>query len=306
VLLMLVPIALLLWAVWSVALSPAPRDTAIVAPVPPATAPQRQRDAAIAVVQSLKLEQRVRVSEGTNGKVAVQAALLDDDEYEALAMGLSRLNPRPALSVVREQDLQAAVAEAVAREAADIGSPLSVASLGRGKFRIEGNVADTTARDALLARLRQGLPSLIVLESALATREDRALRLLADLRAAGIGDIQGRFADGQLRVEALLSAADVPRWEQALVRIAQRYSGVPFEASTRLTAPEATTRLPAVLATLPFKLRTVVSGPASYVVLNDGAKLMIGGSHQGWRLVAVDPDQVMFEGQAGRRALVPR
>jgi len=304
-LLMLVPVALLLWAVWSVVLSPVPGAEAVL-PLPAQASATAQREAVLAVVQRLNLGSRVSVTTGANGMPAVRASLLGDDEYEQLAMALSRLSPRPALSVTSEQDLQAIVVGAVAHEATDLGLALNAKPLGGGRFRLEGALADAAARDALLARLRRNLPSEVVLDNGLSTAEERALSLLADLRGSSFAEVTGRWADGQLHIEALLAAADVPRWEQMLLRTAQRHPGVAFSASTRLRPADAPNRLPAVLATLPFRLRTVVSGPAPYVVLNDGAKLMIGGSHQGWRLLEIDPSSVVFESQAGRRALVPR
>ena len=47
---------------------------------------------------------------------------------------------------------------------------------------------------------------------------------------------------------------------------------------------------------LPFAIRSVVSGPQPYVVLPDGGKILLGGSHHGFRLVSVEPGRVIFEG----------
>jgi hypothetical protein len=64
--------------------------------------------------------------------------------------------------------------------------------------------------------------------------------------------------------------------------------------------------LPNVLAQLPFRLKSVVGGDTPYVVLGGGEKLLLQGQSQGWRLVSIDPDSVVFEGQQARKVVVQR
>ena len=49
-------------------------------------------------------------------------------------------------------------------------------------------------------------------------------------------------------------------------------------------------------APLPFRIRGVVGGAVPYVVLGDGSKLQPGGRRDGWRLVAVESDRLVFDG----------
>ena len=262
-------------------------------------------DAIDTVIRSLALSQRVSVEQGVGGQPVVRAALLSDDEYEQLALALSRLSPRPALAVTTEQELGVAVKELVEREALELKTGLSARQTGVGRYQIVGKLGDAKVRDALLQRLRDGLPAVVVLEPALTLPEDVAQRLMEDLRNAKLADIDGQWQDGRLRMQVSLLPTDVPRWEQLLASAARKHD-VPFTVALKLRTAPATNRLPEVLASLPFKLQSVVSGDTPYVVVGDGAKLLLEGSLKGWRLVSIDPASVVFEGDNASRIVVNR
>ncbi len=110
----------------------------------------------------------------------------------------------------------------------------------------------------------------------------------------------GRWQDGKLYIDAKVLRQQVPQWERALMQAVARYP-VPISATL---APQSQAQ-DLAMARLPFQLRSVMGGDLPYVVLADGGKLIEGGSRQGWRLVSVDGEQVVFE-NGTRRAVVPR
>ena len=258
-----------------------------------------------AIILAQGLADRVTTEPDALGKFRVRAALLTDDEYEKLALALSALTPRPALAVTTEQDLQILVGESVARQSAELSTPITARHMGGANFRVEGTLHDSEERNAFLGRLKNDLPALVVLESGLLTPEDLAQRLLDELRGANFAEINGQWTDEHLQMSISLAQADVPNWEQLLARVARKHK-VPFNVSLTLQEKAASKKLPRALASLPFHLQSVVSGGTPYVVIDGGVKLLLDGRSQGWRLVSIDPGSVVFEGDHSNRVVVER
>lgn len=269
----------------------------------PAAAPvdaAAQRAAIENVLRRLGLEDRATLSATPLGGWAVEAAALDEETLEALALALSRLDPKPGLRTASGEDARGIVQDALIRLSGDEANLTAVAA-GDGRIRIEGTIADDATRSALLDRLRAELPAWLRLESAIALREERAQRLLAELQAQRLGSVHGEWSDSRARLEivARVAADDVARWERALIQTAQRHPEVPLHARLE--------RLPAKPpARLPFRVMTVVNGATDYVVLDDGSKLLLAGRRDGWQLVAVDAHAAVFENGRALRISVPR
>jgi hypothetical protein len=92
----------------------------------------------------------------------------------------------------------------------------------------------------------------------------------------------------------------VPMWEQALQAAVLRHP-IPFRATTDVSAVAAP-----VTGRLPWNIRSVVGGEPAYVVLQDGSKMMTDGTRDGWRLVSITPQSVVFESPRGGRISVDR
>jgi type III secretion system YscD/HrpQ family protein len=288
----------LLWVVW-------PGDKVpVLTLAKPAMAVKRMVGLAAIeqAIQTLGLQERVTISEGLGGLPMIRATLLDDEAYEGLAMALSQLNPRPGLEVTTEQQLVRAVQDQLELQAAELKTKLVSTHLGGGKFRLAGNLRDAPERDTLLIRLKETLPPVVTLESALMLPEDLAQSMLAELREAQLGDINGNWRDGRLVLGVRLEPTVIPQWEQLLARVSRKY-GVPFSATLTM---KSSNQRPGVLATLPFRLQAVVSGDTPYVVLGGGDKVMLQGRNQGWQLVSIDKDSVVFEGAKASRVVVQR
>lgn len=294
-----------------------------IAPVA-ATAPLdagAQRAAIAKVLRDLHLEDRATLSPSPTGGWIVQAMALEDETLEALALALSRLDPKPGLHATTGEDLRSLVQQALLRLAeagasdpaaagAAAGDPaagapaapgLTVTPLGGGRVRLDGEMADGAARSELLRQLRATLPEWLALDSTITIPEERALRLLADLQAQHLGTIEGRWSAGQARLEivARLEPGSVARWEQALVQTSRRYPNIALNARLEPLPARPAPRLP-------FRVLTIVNGATDYVVLDDGSKLLLHGRRGGWQLVAVDAGAAVFENGRSLRVNVPR
>lgn len=289
------------WTFWPPA--PSAIDLASLAQAAPGTpASAGQLDAIRQIIGSLGLARQVSMEAGPGGLPLVKATLISDQDYETLAMALSNLNPRPALVVSTEQEIGSQVRELLALQASELKATLESRYLGEGKFEISGKLATPEQREALLSTLKAGLPPVVQLTSTLSVPQERAQAMLAELEATGLAQIRSQWVEGRMDMAIELMKADVPRWEQVLALSARKFD-VPFTARVSLR-PER--QLPDVLAQLPFKVQAVVSGDTPYVVLGDGNKLLLQGQSQGWRLVSIDPDSVVFEGHKAKQVVLQR
>jgi hypothetical protein len=125
-------------------------------------------------------------------------------------------------------------------------------------------------------------------------------QIILELQANDFAEISGEWINDEAQIKASLAASDLPRWEQLLLRIDKLFK-LPFKVVLDVKATK-----PVKEANLPFQLQSIVGGVSPYVVLQGGTKLMPDGLIQGWRLVSVNPTNVIFENVAGRRISVAR
>ena len=249
------------------------------------------------ILQQLELSQVASLEQRPDGTLSVKAALLSDDEYEALAAALARLNPRPGLQVESEEALIDALREALATHYPDVHAEY----LGGGRFRLSGQVASDAERDALPARLATEFPALRGVENAVLAPATMAEQLLDRLREAGFVPRGSEWLDGVFAVAIEIPPQQLPTLQRLLLRAETDY-GRWLKFSVRVVDRKATEKN--AHASLPFRIRGVVGGATPYVVLPDNTKVVPGGRIGAWRLVDIGPDSLVFDGP--RRIVVDR
>lgn len=285
VMLLLGGVAAVLW------LAPAP-----VRPAPPAPPPLPTLARVQQVVDAQGLKGRVQVVMGPAGLPRVEGLLDDEALIESLGSALARLQPRPAMRVWSPATLRSALREA------GIGLPpgLSLRISPQGAAVLSGPVAGPEAAQALKQQLRALLPASVPWVDELLQPPQLAERFLADARAQGFV-LDGQLQGDLLRLSARIPEADLPRWERWLPTASRRHAGALRLAVTlERVVPAAPTP-----ARSPLVIRSVVGGAEPLLVLADGTRLLVGGRHDGWRLLAIDDRAIVFEGR-GRTLQVPR
>ncbi len=258
-------------------------------------------DAVDAAIARLGLSDRVRVERKPGQLPVVLAGLLSPEDAEALAAALSRLDPRPGLRIMSEEDLQAAVVDALLRLSESIERPLASTYLGAGRFRVSGRVADDGQRQSVLGQLDSQVPEARGFEHALRTDLEASEAMLEDLRQHAALAIQGEWSQNLLAMRVRVNdGGEMARWERALVAVARDHS-LPFKAT--LFGPGAQK---AGEALVPPPVRSVIGGPSPYVVLADGSKVMLEGTVGHLRLVEITPRAAVFASPSGQRATVER
>lgn len=263
------------------------------------------------IVKAANIESRVTVSLQSDGRMLVKAVFLTDNEAEALGFSLTRIKPLPALEIRTEAEISQSLQDEVDRQVALLAQTSSTklekflgnvvaVNLGGGLFRLDGRVADSLQREQLLKNLQVQFPDPIKLESSLSTPMELTNQIILELQANDFAEISGEWINDEAQIKASLAASDLPRWEQLLLRIDKLFK-LPFKVVLDVKATK-----PVKEANLPFQLQSIVGGVSPYVVLQGGTKLMPDGLIQGWRLVSVNPTNVIFENVAGRRISVVR
>ena len=173
-------------------------------------------------------------------------------------------------------------------------------------FILIGLVAALAERDKVLTLVRARVPPGIEIVDGLRVASEQGGAVRAWLHMAGFVGAEVHWDGEQMAIALDIGSQERARLESLLVRPATPLSGIPFVLRAREVtgrAVAATSALPvhASAAPLPFRIRGVVGGVVPYVVLGDGAKLQPGGRRDGWRLVAVESDRLVFDGP---RALV--
>jgi type III secretion protein D len=278
----------------------APAAASYPALVTPAQQSEQQRLAILQIAASLKLAEQIVIEATAHGGWLVRAAYLNDTQVEALAMALSRLNPRPGLQMTNEQDLQQSVNKTLAGWIEETHDSVKATYLGEAVFELSGSVASPSQRAKLLTTLAVSFPMVREWKNQFSVPQETANMLLEALRESGF-DVTGTWKDGTLFIQTLLSKRQVQHWEVTLVDLAGKYT-VPFSAIVRFGGEKAVSNFP---VDLPFTPRSVMGGNTPYVVMSDGAKLMLDGVRQGWRLSSISHAEIVFE-NGSRRAVLQR
>lgn len=284
------------WMLWGRLPAPALAETANENPSDPVLSPQAQDNAvkqaklAIAMVDPTM---RMVVTPNAEGGVAVSGWVDNVEQLDRLAQALSSLRPLPRLAVHTASEIFDVLQDAASAQ----GAQLKFTPQGSGKVQATGLVATPEQHKKLLAQLRERAPQGIEIVDALRVVSMQAPAVRRWLEAQDLEVTRVDWDGEQLRVGVDVNAAQRARLEGLLALPESPLSGVPFVLQTRLiqesTGP---TRVGLDASGLPFRIRSVVGGPAPYVVLADGAKLQPGAAHSGWQLVAVAQDHIVWNG----------
>lgn len=284
------------WMLWGRLPPPALAEALIETPAKTALSPQAQDNAvkqaslAIALVDPAL---RMVVTPNAEGGVTVSGWVDSVEQFDRMAQALSGLRPLPRLAVHTVSDMLDVLQDAASAH----GARLQFTPIGSGKVQTTGLVATPAEHRMLLAQLRERAPQGIEIVDGLRVASLQAPAVRRWLEVQGLGVTQVEWDGEQLRVGVDVNAAQRVQLERLLAAAQTPLTDVPFVLQTRsLEENPAPTRVNIDASGLPFRVRSVVGGPAPYVVLADGAKLQPGAERSGWQLVAVAQDHVVWNG----------
>lgn len=279
------------WAVWRHAPAAAKAEIPAKRVLSPQAQDKAMQDASLAIAL-VDPTLRLRVQPNAEGGVTVSGWVDNVEQFDRLAQGLSGLRPLPRLAVRTASEVLDALADAGWAQ----GVNLQFSLMGSGRVEVKGVVATPPVQQQLLAQLRARAPEGIEIVDGLRVAALQGPAIRQWLESQGLAMTQVDWDGEQLVLGMDVSAKQRVQLERLLAATPTPLTGVPFALHTRIIKNNAAQRIAVQDAGLPFRIRSVVSGEASYVVLADGVKLQPGGERLGWRLVSIAPDHLVFDG----------
>jgi type III secretion protein D len=267
-----------------------------VASFPPAKVPSMPRAQAIPPrdpeillrARHLLLEQgyapRVRASLGAEQEVVITGWVRDDTEHDRLATALSTIWPLPAMRVGKESQ----VAMRMDMHIRDMDLHAVIAHLATGYPEIRGVAASDAVRQEALRRWREDADAMVLpVAMTMLLAAEVADAFNTAVAAAGLPPLASSWKDKALRIDA--GALDRPQLEQ-LQTVLDMLNPLYMDA-LRLDGENAR-----ATESMPFRVRTIVGGRQPWVILEDGTRIVIGGTHGAYRLTSVEDGSVIFDG----------
>ncbi|MGN6578895.1 MAG: type III secretion system inner membrane ring subunit SctD [Bordetella sp.] len=247
-----------------------------------------------AAIARLGLSDRLRAELLPDGSVQVSGWVRNNAEQDALSAALTQIWPMPAMRV--------SVAQTIAATAADVlrSFPVKYAARydGNGRLTVRGIAPDAKERGAAIAALNAQLPGITILGNDVMLAPDVLDDLAGRITAAGIASVGLTWKDNQLQASTSALTDDQV---DTLRGVVEQFNATHFGVA--VLGKPSVTDMP-FADSVPFGIRMVVSGPQPFIVLDNGNKLLVGGTYKRYRLIAVEPTRLVFDGP--RPAIVLR
>ncbi|MFJ1301986.1 type III secretion system inner membrane ring subunit SctD [Pseudomonadota bacterium AL_CKDN230030165-1A_HGKHYDSX7] len=245
-----------------------------------------------AAIERLGLASRLHVAMSRDGTVRVSGWVRDRGEQERVAAAMTQIWPMPALQVSAEDEALQTAANALRGFSVRYAPRYD----GDGRLTVQGIAGSARERASALDAVRAQLPGMTVLGNDIRLAPDVAQAFSKELVDAGLSGV-GLAWQGD-RLEAAAAGLDDDQMAQlqtVMARFNTTHLGV-----VALAGPGERQFADSV----PFDIRSVVGGPQPFIVLGDGSKLLVGGTYRQYRLAAIEPKRIIFEGP--RPAIVVR
>lgn len=245
-----------------------------------------------AALQRLGLTSSLHVTLSKSGTATVSGWVKDQEQYEAVASAMSQIWPMPAIRISLESEA-ILTARAILQRYSVKFDPLYQ---GNGRLEIVGIAASARERAAALDAVRAQLPGLVVVGSSIELAQEVSDQFAETLINLGISGVTLTWQPGHLEVQPPeLDDAQ----EALLVDAIEEFNKRHWNLAQLGDAPAAVTA-----SSVPFGIRSVIGGPQPFIVLADGSKLLVGGTYNRYRLIAIEDSRIIFDGP--RRAIVTR
>ncbi len=244
------------------------------------------------VLKDLGVAEQLKVSEREDGAQLVKGYLPTGQQRNTVVKALSDLQPPPAMQVYADDELLAAANELLVAQRLAPAALLRLTSAGGGRLRLAGAARDTTLVDAASGAIMRAVPGVNRIDAADVLLPDALLAELKQRMAkAGISERVAFLSERPaVVVGGTPDDGEVSRWQQL-------HTGFRADYAEALPVRTAFTR---PTPKLPFEIKTIVSGPAPYIVTADGEHVARGGQIGGLRLANVEDTQVVFDSKQQR------
>jgi len=247
-----------------------------------------------AIIERLGLAGRLQADMTGDGTVRVTGWVRNAAEQDALSAALAQIWPMPSMRVSVEESI-GATAAAILRS-----FPIAYQARydGSGRLTVHGIAPGPRERSAALSALNAQLPGMTILGNDIMLAPDVLDELSGRLTAAGLAGVGLTWRDNKLEAgTSNLSDEQLEALREVVDKFNATHLGV-------VALGKPTVEGMQFADSVPFGIRSVVSGPQPFIVLDDGSKLLVGGTYKQYRLTAVEPRRIIFDGP--RPAIVLR
>lgn len=250
----------------------------------------------------------------TSGSILVTGFVSNEEDYLSVATALSRISPRPALRITNDSETHALISQWKTQQSL---SGIQLVYSGKGHLHASGTLRDKDALDDIVQRVKNEFPHLVSFTQNVVLFPEAVQRLEARIKAAGFGKVESAWRGEQLSL--LFSSVPAQRLgalESILKGFNREHRGViPFKVDVRLApqpsaiAPPSSRSMafnggaPLSATDLPFKVRSVIGGNFPYLITDGGFRLLPGGTLEDFRLLSIEPRELIFESLRSGRIL---
>ncbi len=250
----------------------------------------------------------VRASLRPDGRIEVVGVLESADEQDELIRVLSPERRWLALNLLTQSELSERLREA--RRMLPEG--FDARAMSGGRVALSGLNLDRAESALAQSVVEQHVPQAVAVVNALTGPGELAESLAREARSQGFASVTVAWTDARLMVNGSIPRDRTSDWEQFLRSLQSRFGErVPTRVALSLADPIPQPSVAAGLqaALPPPKLPRIVavqSGAASYLLFADGLRILPGGVINGYRLMAIGDQELIFEDARGNEYRVPR
>jgi type III secretion protein D len=236
------------------------------------------------ILRDLGLSERVQASLTPDKVVLVQGWVLDQGEQDRLSSALAALWPFPALRLHDQSRVAASALERVK----DLDLLAAIDYPAPTRLAIRGIAASDAVRAAALERWSANSDAFPQTTIDILLAEHVGAAVTQAVAAADLPSVGVDWIGKSLIVKARgFDAAQIARLQSIVDTLNGTYMGALLIQKDE-PAP----------ATLPFRVHTIVGGTQPWVMLEDGTRIVVGGTHGAYRLKSIEDGAVVFDGPA--------
>lgn len=235
------------------------------------------------LLQDMHLKQRVNVTENKQGKLVVSGYLAKDADMLALVDALAKLNSKPELRLFSEE----AIVNAANQILLTAQMPVKASNLGMGRIQLVGAAGSYENADTLIQKMNAGIDGLRGVDSEILVGDQLVAKLRQMIVDNGLaGKVALTVNKGEAIINGTLDMREMAQWEQVMAQFVSTYGSIlPIRAS-----------FPPTANILPFRVLSAFSGDMPFIVTENGEKVMLGGHIQGYTLVNITEQEIIFDG----------
>jgi type III secretion protein D len=248
---------------------------------------------AMEAVDALQLASDVHVARREDGTIWITGWVQTEAQCDRLAAALAHFDPQPILRIGCAGRTESALHSALD----GFDAIFRVRHLGDGRFQVRAIAANADVRMAMMAALDKASSSsavVVVQETDVLLASEIDEQFQNRLRHAGLPPLLLTWEARAFRVRTSGVSKDQAR------RLGSLIDGFNKDQMDVLHATHLDRSTPG----LPFQVCSVIGGPQPWLLLEDGTKLLVGGTHCDYRLVAIEDTQIVFD--AGGTVTIPR